>query len=88
MLIGDARLLHAAHANRTNDRRTLITLWYQPDFASLPERVQAQLAPQVRRPSTPWPAEAQAKLDAMHPRYDGPAQALERQLYRREPEPA
>ncbi len=44
MPIGDARLLHAAHANATDQRRTLITLWYQPDRASLPERVQAQMA--------------------------------------------
>ena len=44
LLIGDARLLHAAHSNKTDERRTLITLWYQPDLASLPAPMQAQMA--------------------------------------------
>ena len=44
LVIGDARLLHAAHANRTSQRRTCLTLWYAPDFASLSEPVQAWMA--------------------------------------------
>lgn len=83
LLIGDARLLHAAHANRTDERRTLITLWYQPDFAGLPERVQAQLMTHVRQPGDWWPEESRAKLSAMFPRYQGGAEPYPRTLYRR-----
>jgi ectoine hydroxylase-related dioxygenase (phytanoyl-CoA dioxygenase family) len=29
---GDARLLHSAHPNRTQQRRTVLTLWYLPRY--------------------------------------------------------
>lgn len=83
LLIGDARLLHAAHANRTDQRRTLITLWYQPDFARLPERIQAQLMRHVRRPGDWWPEDKREKLGAMFPAYAGTAEPYPRTLYRR-----
>ena len=51
LVIGDARLLHAAHPNRGERRRTVITLWYQPDYPSLPERVRRRWWPRPRR----WP---------------------------------
>ena len=41
LVIGDARLLHAAHANRSNQRRTVITLWFCPTYDQLPEPIQA-----------------------------------------------
>jgi ectoine hydroxylase-related dioxygenase (phytanoyl-CoA dioxygenase family) len=28
LVLGDARLLHAAHANNSDRRRTLITMWW------------------------------------------------------------
>lgn len=51
VVMGSARLLHAAHGNQSDKRRTNITLWYYPDFAKLPEPIQAYLA------DTDWPAE-------------------------------
>lgn len=77
LLIADARLLHASHANQTDDRRRLITLWYQPDFVSLPERVQAQMAAKVQKPPKHWPETAQAALRAISTRYDGDAKPYE-----------
>jgi hypothetical protein len=44
LVVGDARLLHAAHANQTSQRRSLLTLWYYPDFESLPEVLRAFIA--------------------------------------------
>lgn len=88
LALGDARLLHAAHANGDAARRTLITLWCQPAFASLPERVQAQLVRQVRKPGEGWPEGARRKLEAMFPTYAGDAEPFGRQLHRRQPEPA
>lgn len=41
LLVGDARLLHAAHANHTNERRTLLTLWYFPRWDKLSNPLKA-----------------------------------------------
>ena len=83
LLIGDARLLHAAHANNTDERRTLITLWYQPDSRALPERIQAQMAAKVQRTPAEWPPEAREQYAGMLASYNGAAEPYERQLYRR-----
>ena len=81
LLVGDARLLHAAHANETDERRTLITLWYQPDLRAMPEPIQAQVAAKVHRAPDAWPQEAREKYTAMLATYDGPALPHARQLY-------
>ena len=39
VVIGDNRLLHGARRNTTDERRSLITLWYHPHYEDLPERV-------------------------------------------------
>ena len=85
LLIGDARLLHAAHANETDERRTLITLWYQPDLRAMPEPIQAQMAAKVQRAPDGWPQEAKEKYNTLLATYDGPARPYERQLYRPRP---
>ena len=79
LVIGDARLLHAAHANTTDARRTLITLWYQPDFAALPARVQAQMQAKAQDVSH-WPGAAREKIEPLLPRYEGKAAPYERAL--------
>ena len=43
LVIGDSRLLHASHGNQSDERRTVITLWYHPFFALLPEEMQAHI---------------------------------------------
>lgn len=43
VVIGDSRLLHSAYANRTDEERPLLTLWYIPNWRSLPANVQATL---------------------------------------------
>ena len=48
LVIGDARVLHAAHANTTGQRRTVITLWYVPRFDELSEKVRAGYQSQLR----------------------------------------
>lgn len=82
LLIGDARLLHATHANDTEARRTLLTLWYQPDLRSLPERMQAQMAKKAQCIDH-WPADARAKVQSLWASYSGDAAPYERSLYRR-----
>jgi hypothetical protein len=56
LVVGDARLLHAAHANGSDHRRTCLTLWYFAHYASLPATVRAsvtKMAPQHRLVTDP-----------------------------------
>jgi hypothetical protein len=41
LLVMDARLLHASHANTTAGNRPSVTLWYLPEFGSLPPGARA-----------------------------------------------
>ena len=40
LVVGDARVLHGARRNQTDQRRSLITLWYIPEYSSLSEGMQ------------------------------------------------
>jgi hypothetical protein len=84
LLIGDARLLHAAHDNATDERRTLITLWYQPELESLPERIRAQMAAKTQPIPDDWPEPAREKVRPLRAseRYRGGAEPCGRQLWR------
>ena len=44
LVMGYGTLFHAAHANQTNQSRTVLTMWYYPDFVNLPECTQATVA--------------------------------------------
>lgn len=75
LVIGDARLLHAAHANRTDQRRSLLTLWYFPDYDNLPEPIRAFVA--RKKPLEPpdwWDGEAGRSMEPLVPRYAGTAE--------------
>ena len=74
LVIGDARLLHASHPNGSDRHRTVLTLWYQPDYPSLPERVKAQMVAKTQPLAEEWSAEGKALVRALHPVYDGSAQ--------------
>ncbi len=82
LLVGDARLLHAAHDNQTNERRTLITLWFQPDFDQLPEPIQAQVVAKTHAVPADWPQDAKDKMRAVTPTYTGAHPPLARSLWR------
>lgn len=75
LLIGDSRLLHAAHANNSDARRTVITLWFHPDTHLLGERLQAFIGDMVSDPPAEWPDATRNKTEAMLARYSGDATA-------------
>ena len=83
LLIGDARLLHASHANQSNQRRTVITLWYQPDFYLLPDRIKAQMVAKTQSLPENWTATDKKSLASLLPKYEGTAEPYSRTLYRR-----
>lgn len=43
LVVGDARLLHSAHGNDSDDERSLITLWYHPQVSALPAGMRARI---------------------------------------------
>ena len=77
VVIGDARLLHAAHANRSDRQRTVITIWFYPLFSDLLEPTQRWFHDNMHRRHDDWPPEALAKIAPVIPRYAGSAAAME-----------
>ncbi|MGI9437244.1 MAG: phytanoyl-CoA dioxygenase family protein [Geminicoccaceae bacterium] len=43
LVVGDARLLHSAYANRSDQERSLITLWFHPNYQGLPAGMCARI---------------------------------------------
>jgi ectoine hydroxylase-related dioxygenase (phytanoyl-CoA dioxygenase family) len=76
LVIGDSRLLHAAHENNSENRRTVITLWYHPDMKSLAEPVQAFIAKTASKIPEDWPEDATKLIEPLIPRYTGHAEPL------------
>ena len=75
LVIGDARLLHGAYANQSDQKRTVITLWYHPAFDSAPERIRAHLSQKQSRVAQ-WPVSAQQLVQSLVPTYDGTQEPL------------
>ena len=79
-------MLHATHANESAQRRTVITLWMQPEFQSLPEKTQAQLVLKSHAVPSQWALpERQALAQMMPPHFFPEARerfpdGIERQL--------
>lgn len=80
LVIGDARLLHATQANVTNERRTVITMWYLPRYQDLPENLKAAYQmPKVDggapglyvAPPSDLPASERDMIQALLPNYEG-----------------
>lgn len=79
LFIGDRRILHATHANRSNGWRTCLTIAYAPAFDELPEPIQALIIRNRCLPTMGWwrnaaqRATLNPKLQAILPTYDGNA---------------
>jgi hypothetical protein len=83
ILIGDARLIHGAFANRTDEERPLLTLWFMPHWASMPPEMRAlayksftrgdDIPSSVARPSTflDWPEPLKRRIAHLLPPDDG-----------------
>lgn len=74
LVIGDSRLLHASHANTSDGRRTVITLWYHPDLHRFDERSQAFAARMTAPAPATWPEDKRRLFGGMLARYGGDAE--------------
>ena len=79
LVMGYGSLLHASHANRSNQRRTVLTMWYYPDFVSLPERTQATVAllETDNGDAASASAEIRALMEPLKIVYEGEAEPIE-----------
>jgi ectoine hydroxylase-related dioxygenase (phytanoyl-CoA dioxygenase family) len=79
-VIGDSRLLHSTHANRSERRRTCLTLWYLPRFAELPDGVRSYVVDHPALPPRGWWQDEEVSLPPdlreLLPTYDGDAQPV------------
>ena len=78
LVLGDGRALHAAHANRTDRERSVITIWYHPMFFDLQEGAQKQITELAQAEWEHWPEDARRTVAGIIAGYDGPAEALPR----------
>jgi hypothetical protein len=73
LVIGDHRILHSAHPNRSSARRTCLTLWFCPLYDELPESFQATYGPKLVQPDN-WPDADWARLKPLLAHYQGDAE--------------
>ena len=74
LVIGDHRILHSAHPNRSAERRTCLTLWFCPLYDELPEPFQAIYGPAHEQPAN-WPDPDWARLAPLLAHYKGNTEA-------------
>ena len=75
LIIGDSRLIHGAYANESDKRRTVITLWYHPEYSKSPESIRAHLSRKQSWVSR-WPLWAQKQVQNLVPDYSGDCEPL------------
>ncbi|MDE0448481.1 MAG: phytanoyl-CoA dioxygenase family protein [Spirochaetaceae bacterium] len=78
LVVGDSRVLHAAHANTTDRRRTVLTTWYLPRYDELSERLRSAYQKAIRPPSASLPADELALIQPLLPDYRGDAEPAHR----------
>jgi len=96
IIVGDARLLHAANGNTGDHERPLLTLWYTPSFNTLPEAIRAQYVKAIKSQADDiidgsngtalphqWPTAQRDKLAPIYPIYAGDTPPLN---WNREPD--
>ncbi len=71
LLIGDARLFHATHANTSDAWRPVITIWFHPFFGGLAESTQRWLTDSHHGLHGRWPDAAKQTISPITPRHSG-----------------
>lgn len=74
LVVGDARLIHGAHANNSDRRRTVVTMWFFPNYGTLPEPIQGYVARRFQdEPDdvATWDPRIRKRLYDLRPFYHG-----------------
>ena len=76
--MGYGSLLHASHANQSDQHRTVLTMWYYPDYVALPERTQATvtLAEANNSDAASASAAIQSLMEPLRIAYSGEAEPI------------
>jgi hypothetical protein len=72
LVIGDARVLHAAHPNRSDGWRTVMTLWYYPSFDEMPPAIRRAVTRGDRSLPAGLSDRQRRRIEPLRPVYDGP----------------
>ena len=75
LVIGDSRLLHSAHPNRSRQRRTVVVLWFCPTYDALSPAMQASYS-LIRDQPEHWSDAAWAWVEPVLARCHGDAEPL------------
>ena len=80
-VMGYGTLFHSAHANRTDQRRTGLTMWYYPDFVDLPECTRATVASleTVNQITQHSPGRTQRLMESLRIVYEGDSEPIPQQ---------
>ena len=71
LVIGDARMFHATHANLSDQWRTVITIWFHPLFDDLLPATQSWIHEGFHSRHDGWHKAALAEIEPVIPRYTG-----------------
>src|ERR1043166_6759217 len=77
LVVGASRILHAAHSNESDRRRTVITLWFHPNFSDLPEGMRAAFVKRCDPLPPDWPSESRRLYESVLIQYGGTAAPTE-----------
>ncbi len=78
VVVGDSRLLHSAHANQTDQHRTVLTIWYWPAYDDLPDEVKALILDHItgRSDWADWVEQTRHITAPFLPTYEGAAEPV------------
>ena len=76
LVIGDARMFHATHTNQSDQRRTVITIWFHPHFDTLLDGTQSWISEQFYKKHQTWPKQALAEIEAVIPPHTSVAEPM------------
>ena len=77
LVVGDARMFHASHANNSDSERRLITIWFHPFFSQLDESVQSWIHMAMHKAHESWSDADRAKIKSLIPDYRGDVKPME-----------
>ena len=77
VVVGDARMFHSAHANLSDVKRTVITIWFHPFYSDLLEPTQSWIHNRMHDQHANWPQDALAKIEPLIPDYRGAVEPMQ-----------